>query len=278
MQLTAAPSTIGGTVTGVDLTGSVDDETAEFLRAALADRGVLVCPGQPVDDEAQQRVAALWADVAPHPILEFLGGAEPMSVVFNDADHPPRGEGDTVFHTDYSFNGEVPRVAVLRATVIPPVGGATTWSDTRAAWADVSDPDRATVRNHRAHHDMGPGFARELEVRFGPELTERVVERFGPGVDHPMVVRHPHTGDELLYVNPGFTRHVVDMAPDESADLLARLFALCAEPHRTFTHQWRPDDLVIWDEQRTVHRGPADFAPHARELRRCTAGRWVPTA
>jgi len=51
-----------------------------------------------------------------------------------------------------------------------------------------------------------------------------------------------------------------------------------ADPAISFTRRWRPGDVAVWDEHRTVHRGPNDFAPHARKLHRCTAGSRRPTA
>ncbi len=85
---------------------------------------------------------------------------------------------------------------------------------------------------------------------------------------HPVVALHPRTGDEILFVNAGFTRYVVGLPPDRSEALLRRLFDAFTDPAIGFAHHWRPGDVAVWDEHRTVHRGPSDFAPHARKLHR----------
>lgn len=269
-------STIGATVTGIDLAGDIDGDAAAAIRAALDEWGVLVFPAQvDVDDVAQQRVAGLWSEVAPHPVVAFLGGTEVMGVVFNNAEHPPGNGGDAMFHTDYSFNTEIPDVAVLRSVEVPPVGGATVWSDARAALKHLQDADPGLVAELcglSALHDPGPRFAVELEVRLGAELTAKAVDRFGAGNHHPVVAVHPRTGDELLFVNAGYTRHIDGLARKRSDSLLQRLYNVFASPEITFEWRWQPGDVAIWDEHRTVHRGPTDFAPHARVLRRCTAG------
>ena len=111
----------------------------------------------------------------------------------------------------------------------------------------------------------------------GDEIADRVAERFGGGHEHPVVTHHPRTGVPLLFVNPGYTRSIAGLDEADSADLLAELFAAFAEPSRQFTRQWSEGDVVIWDEHRTVHRGPNDFGTATRELHRCTAGRIRPT-
>ena len=238
MAITAASSTIGAEVSGVDLCAGISDELAARMRAALDERGVLVFVGQDAaDDEAQKRIASIWAAPRPHPIVEFLGSDEVIGVVFNDADHPPAEGGDSKFHTDYSFNPEIPDVAVLRPLVIPPVGGATVWSDARAALASLDDDLVDELRGLVAHHDMGPRFGVEMEARFGAELAGRIEARFGAGYRHPIVAAHPRTGDELLFVNAGFTRYVVGLSRARSDALLARLFEAFADPASCYSRR-----------------------------------------
>ena len=279
LGISPADSTIGAEVAGADLAADISEELATEIRTALDERGVLVFAGQDaVDDEAQKRIASIWAAPQPHPVVEYLGSDEVIGVVYNDADHPPAAGGDSSFHTDYSFNPEIPDVAVLRPVVIPPVGGATLWSDARAALASLDDELVDELRGRVAHHDMGPGFRREMEARFGTEVADKLDARFGAGYRHPIVAVHPRTGDELLFVNAGFTRHVIGLPADGSDALLARLFEAFTDPAISFSRSWRPGDVAVWDEHRTVHRGPNDFAPHARTLHRCTAGSRRPEA
>ena len=279
LSISPADSSIGAEVSGVDLSEDIDDGLAAEIRTALDERGVLVFAGQDaVDDESQKRIASIWAAPQPHPIVEFLGSDEVIGVVYNDADHPPTAGGDSSFHTDYSFNPEIPDVAVLRPVVIPPVGGATLWSDARAALGLLDEDLVDGLRGRVAHHDMGPGFRREMEARFGTEVADKLDARFGAGYRHPIVAVHPRTGDELLFVNAGFTRHVIGLPSNRSDALLSRLFETFTDPAISFSRRWRPGDVAVWDEHRTVHRGPNDFAPHERRLHRCTAGSRRPMA
>jgi len=276
MKIEASSTTLGAVVADIDLRFVPGTSLADDLREALGECGVLVFPEQQLDDEGQLAVAELWGEARPHPVVAFLGGTEKMGVVFNDENHEPPPGGDSAFHTDYSFNHEIPDIAVLRPVTIPPFGGGTGWADAREALSRLAPATRERVRGMKAHHDAGERFAVEMEVRMGKELAARVVERFGGGWDHPIIARHPRTGDELLFVNPGFTRSIVGLEACESEALLSELYATFGDPSIQFEHRWSPGDIVIWDEHRTVHRGPNDFGNHRRELRRCTAGQRAP--
>ena len=168
ITVSRSSTTIGAAVSGVDLASGIGDADAETVKDALDERGVLIFEGQhAVDDEAQERIASLWAVPRPHPVVELMGSTDVIGVVYNDADHPPKERSDATFHTDYSFNHEIPDVAVLRTVLEPPTGGATAWADARAALATLDDEEVRDLRGRVAHHDMGPGFRAEMEARFG---------------------------------------------------------------------------------------------------------------
>jgi alpha-ketoglutarate-dependent 2,4-dichlorophenoxyacetate dioxygenase len=53
--------------------------------------------------------------------------------------------------------------------------------------------------------------------------------------------------------------------------LLADLKEHATQPQFVFRHEWRKDDLVIWDNRATMHRArPFDDKKYPRELRRTT--------
>ena len=278
MNIEPSATQLGATVTGIDLSRAIDAEQARLVRAALDSFGVLAFPAQGLDDEGLAQFAGLWGELQVHPVAASLGSTETIAVVFNDADHPPAAGGDSLFHTDYSFHHQIPDVAVLRSVTAPPAGGATTWSDAVAAFGHLNSTNPNLVERLRtleAVHDPGPRFRHEMEVRMGAELADRVADQFGGGSTHPIIARHPRTREELLFVNAGFSRRIEGLDADESDQLLRLLFELFDGPAQ-FSHLWSEGDVVVWDEHRTVHRGPSDFGGHRRELHRCTAGTTAP--
>jgi taurine dioxygenase len=78
-----------------------------------------------------------------------------VNIIPNDAAHPPESE---VWHSDLSCKANPPFAAVLRAELIPPVGGDTLWVDMRAACTALPDELRAQVVDRRAFHSLSHGF------------------------------------------------------------------------------------------------------------------------
>ena len=92
-----------------------------------------------------------------------------------------------------------------------------------------------------------------------------------PPVEHPVVRTHPVTGREALFVNPGFASRFVDMSEEESQPLLQYLFQHATQPAFVYRHQWRPHDLVFWDNRCTMHQGVRDYGPEShRHMHRTT--------
>ena len=83
-------------------------------------------------------------------------------------------------------------------------------------------------------------------------------------VEHPLVRTHPETGRKVLFVNPGFTRHIVGLTDSESRALLDFLYEHAQQPHFIYRHQWAPGDLVMWDNRATWHLAIADYDMNER--------------
>ena len=123
------------------------------------------------------------------------------------------------WHTDVTFVKRPPLGSILNAKVIPPSGGDTMWSDQGAALADLSPSLQYYLSTLHAVHDGRDAFKNSLE-RFGKGKWEgKEFEELEPVV-HPVVRTHPETGEQVLFVNPGFTSHIVELDRRESDVLL----------------------------------------------------------
>jgi taurine dioxygenase len=99
--------------------------------------------------------------------------------------------------------------------------------------------------------------------------------RFGESVDHdrrahPLIVRHPETGRNLLFANPAYTLGIAGLKPEESRPILDYLFSVVSAPAFTCRMRWTPGTLAIWDNRCVWHLPISDYHGARREMFRTT--------
>jgi taurine dioxygenase len=275
LTITPVTSSIGASISGVQLSAATDEEL-ELIQWALLEHHVVFLRDQDLNDDSHEAFASRWGEPIPSPVVAHFGGAQTMGVVYNDEQHPPATEGEG-WHTDHSWASYVPDAAVLRAVTVPPAGGDTLWTDINAAYLALSPRLQGFLSGLTARHDPGERFELEMRARMPDELVDEVMPHF-PGVDHPVIVAHPVTGQPGVFVNPGYTRKINGLNADESATLLRMLFDLIGQPEFVCRFRWETGSVAIWDEHATLHRGPQDFGLARRELHRFTIGATEPVA
>ena len=95
------------------------------------------------------------------------------------------------------------------------------------------------------------------------------MQRFGCAI-HDIVKIHPVTGRRYLYVNEGFTVHVVGKTARESRRLLSYLLDHVNRPEHQVRFRWRAGSVAMWDNRCTQHYAVADYLPAYRRMHRVT--------
>jgi taurine dioxygenase len=169
------------------------------------------------------------------------------------------------WHSDVTPAINPPYASILRADIVPAVGGDTTWTNLVAAYEALSEPIQQLVDGLRAEHRYGVGYG-------GTSAKYRQRIDANPLVSHHPVVRvHPETGEKALLVSPGFTSHIVGLNPSESRRILDLLFEEITRPEHTVRFRWEPGSVAFWDNRTTSHLAPLDLAPDTpRRLFRVT--------
>ncbi|MEU1603923.1 TauD/TfdA dioxygenase family protein [Micromonospora matsumotoense] len=255
-------------VAGLDLDRATDAELAA-VRAALVAHKVLFFPDQRLDDDGQVRLGRRLGELtASHPVVGGVDEAHPEVYALDSADN---GFAD-VWHTDVTFVARPPLGSILRAVTLPPSGGDTTWADSQLAYDSLAEPVRAMVDRLVAVHDGNREFGYYLAHRRGGRGSvweDEVVTRLDP-VEHPVVRVHPETGRRGIFVNPGFTSHIVGVSEAESRAVLDLLYAHLTKPEHLVRHRWRPGDVVMWDNRSTAHYANRDYGTARRIVHRIT--------
>ncbi|TQM13836.1 TauD/TfdA dioxygenase family protein [Pseudonocardia kunmingensis] len=258
----------GAAVRGVDLATAPDAVITE-VRAALTAHKVLFFADQDLDPDAQVALGnRLGTLTASHPVVPGIDEAHAEIYALDSADN---GFAD-VWHTDVTFVRRPPLGSILRAVTLPPSGGDTNWADLELAYASLSAPVRDLADRLTAVHDGTREFGYYLAQRRGGEGSLWDGERYRglEPVEHPVVRVHPETGRRSLFVNPGFTSHIVGVSDAESRFLLDLFYTHITKPEHVVRHRWRVGDVAMWDNRDTAHYANRDYGDARRVMHRVT--------
>jgi taurine dioxygenase len=258
----------GAEVRGIDLATASDAEVAA-VRRALTEHKVLFFSGQDLDPDSQIALGNRLGNLtASHPVVPGLDEAHTEIYALDSADN---GFAD-VWHTDVTFVRRPPLGSILRAVTLPPTGGDTNWADLELAYRSLSEPVRALADQLTAVHDGTREFGYYLAQRRGGEGSVWEGERYRSldPVEHPVVRVHPETGRRSLFVNPGFTSHIVGVSDAESRHLLDLFYAHITKPEHIVRHRWQVGDVAMWDNRATAHYANRDYGDARRVMHRVT--------
>ncbi|WP_420753150.1 TauD/TfdA dioxygenase family protein [Rhodococcus sp. O3] len=253
---------IGAEISGVDLSSELPAETIAALRAALLKHKVLYFADQRLTHDEHIRLTSYFGKVTPSHPLETEKGApgypqilEVDSRLYAEKFGSRKVSYANWWHTDVTAVVNPPALSVLRAELVPDVGGDTHFTDLAAAYADLPGSLKHFVDGLRAEHRFGG-----RKPYYSATSTVAKAAAAGPTVsEHPVVRVHPETGEKLLFVNPGFTSRIIGLSPSQSDRILDLLFEQITDPAYTARIRWRKDSLAIWDNRATAHRAPSDL-------------------
>lgn len=258
---------IGAEITGVDLNANLEGATLDRIYHALIDNQVIFFRDQDLSPANHLALAHSFGEPEPpHPVYPHVEDFENIVLLANDVHTPPDTDG---WHTDVTFKTNPPFASILCARQVPECGGDTMWASMSAAYDALPDGMKADLDGLTAVHDMGDfrnNFAH------GEDAGEKVVKahgRFGSAV-HPVVMIHPVTGRKFLYVNEGFTQHIVGLTARQSRRLLNYLLDHINRPEYQVRFHWRNGSVAMWDNRITQHYAVADYLPAYRCMHRIT--------
>jgi taurine dioxygenase len=167
------------------------------------------------------------------------------------------GDGELVWHTDMNSFEIPPDQTILYGIEIPAAGGRTGFTNMYEAWESLPADLKARVRHLQIKHDATIDAAGYLRRDFADAADGDI--RTLPGAVHPLVRTHPETGRDSLYLGRRTRTWLVGLPVAESDALLDELWAHATRPALTWFHEWRPGDVLMWDNRCAMHyREPFD--------------------
>lgn len=247
---------IGAEVEGVDLARPLSNEQVQDIHHAWMDWKLLVFRDQVLSRDEHKAFGRRFGRLHVHPMQHQYRGDPEILTVKTTADSPyTAGEG---WHTDVTCDAVPPLGSMLYVTETPAAGGGDTlFADMYLAYELLSEPMRGFVDGLTAVHDGAGPYVGSYKSTPPPGGY--------PRNEHPVVIRHPVTRRKILYVNPGFTSHIVGLGRSESRAVLDMLYRHVATTPRLWCRvSWRPNTLTCWDNRCTQHHAVWDYYPHSR--------------
>ncbi|MEM7219379.1 MAG: TauD/TfdA family dioxygenase [Pseudomonadota bacterium] len=267
LDIVRASGSVGAEIRGLDVRRLND---AEFgaVRQAHAEHGVIFIRDQDLTPEDHIAFAKRWGPINVNRFFKPVEGYPEIAEVLKEPEQQINIGG--AWHTDHSYD-QVPALgSILYAREVPSRGGDTLFASMGAAFEALSPGFQSMLEGLTAQHSSRHVFGakaiakREVGDRFGnADLATQDVE-------HPVVIRHPVTGRRCLYVNPGFTRHIVGWSEAESNNLLAFLYEHARQPQFQTRFHWQVGSLAVWDNRSTWHFAMNDYAGERRHMHRIT--------
>lgn len=248
---------IGAEIDGVDLSQPLSNEQFSEIYQAWLDWKVLVFRDQHINQEQHKAFGRKFGALHVHPMQHSYGGDPEILRIKTSKDSKyTAGNG---WHTDVTCDEIPPLGSMLYITETPASGGGDTmYADMYLAYDLLSDPMKEFLGGLSAVHDGAIPYM--TGYRVAPPEGEQY-----PKNTHPVIISHPETGKKVLFVNPGFTSHIVGMHQWESQALLQALYDHIAKtPRLTCRVEWQPNTLTFWDNRCTQHHAVWDYWPNTR--------------
>jgi taurine dioxygenase len=266
LQVTPRMPGFAAWIDGLDLTRPINTAVKRELRRALWDFGVLFLRPQQISAEQHVALAGVFGKVSPGSFFERSTEHPDVEMIVNHRDRPPSIDQ---WHTDITWMQYPALGTVIQITETPPAGGNTCWVSTSKAFSALSPGMQAYLAQLSATHTWEVSGFRDALARHDEQALLQAMRLYKP-VSHPVVLRHPQSGRDCLYVNSTFTKRINGLDHRESAGILRLLYDWLQRPDFMVHHQWERNGIAIWDNRSTQHYANADYWPHRRVNRRVT--------
>jgi taurine dioxygenase len=252
---------LGVEICDIDVAKDVSERSFGEIYRAFLDNGILLFRNQDITREQHIEFSRRFGELDRHESLprDRRKDHPELLMVTNE----PKADGspsDTKYtgrqwHSDMSFTTEPSLGSLLRSFAVPEVGGDTLFANMTMAYDALSAGMKKLIADLHGIHLSG---TRKLaNDNTGVERMQEQ-KKLNPPVAQPVVRVHPETGRKALYIGEKVKRFD-GMTDEESRPLIDYLVRHATKPEFVYRHQWRKNDIVVWDNRCTMHQALGDF-------------------
>ena len=271
-----------GEVSGVDCTKPLARDEVAAIEAGMDKHAVLVFRDQDLSDPQQIAFTRHFGELESYhlpghiqkdPDKRLDPGMADFSNLDKDGNIISAEDriwffklGDRLWHSDSSFRPVPAKYSLLSGRVLPSWGANTEFADMRAAYDALDQRSKAEVEPLVCLHSLI--YSREA-IGF-TELSDEERAAFRP-IRQRLVRTHPVTGRKSLFL-AAHAGAIEGWTIPEARMFLRDLTEFATHERFVYSHEWRVNDLVIWDNRTTMHRARRFDRNEVRDVRRTTLG------
>lgn len=254
MQIDRLPQGFGAEVRGFDVHDGRDRAEIAELQQAYDQHGLLSFRSDRAIAPQRQAEICRWFG----PVLANEGSGEDWGYIRNDE---TAGRIPLPYHCDMSYLDHPILGISLHAVSLPRVPTPTVFASNAVAWATLPNDLREEVRSLTLRH-----FFSGYRYDGWPDFEAL----------HPACLRHPKTGRELLFVTAQHAARLIEAELERSDELIRLLLDHIYRPEYEYEHEWKPYDLLVWDNLALQHTRARASEPSegSRVLQRVMLGRF----
>jgi alpha-ketoglutarate-dependent 2,4-dichlorophenoxyacetate dioxygenase len=269
-----------GEVSGIDCRAPLSAAEIAAVEAGMDRYAVLVFRDQNISDEQQLAFTRHFGELESYNTPGHIRKREesrlrPGMADFSNLDRTGKimsaedrvwffKLGDRLWHSDSSFRPVPAKYSLLSGRILPSWGANTEFADMRAAYDALDARTRAEVEDLVCLHSLI--YSREA-IGF-TEMTPEEMAAFRP-IRQRLVRTHPVTGRKSLFL-ASHAGAIEGWTVPEARMFLRDLTEFATQPQFVHSHEWRPFDLLMWDNRTTMHRARRFDRNEVRDVRRTT--------
>ncbi len=252
---------LGAEVCNIDVAKPASEQQFGEIYRAFLDNNILLFRDQDITREQHIEFSRRFGELDRHEALprDRHPHHPELLMVTNEPKHDG-SPSDTKYtgrqwHSDMSFTTAPSLGSLLKSYAVPEVGGDTLFANMYLAYETLSDGMKKMIANLHGIHQSG---TRKLANDNTGVTRAAEQKRLNPPVAQPVARVHPETGRKALYIGEKVNRFE-GMTEEESKPLINYLVRHATRPEFLYRHQWRKNDIVVWDNRCTMHQALGDF-------------------
>jgi len=220
----------------------------KILKKKIAKHKLVVIKGARVWTDKEQELFTAKLGKLEQPAVYSLNDKSSVSSSFANSNTKETG---VLWHSDNSYYKKPSHLSVFQMVKIPEGGTKTAFASLTNLYGNLPASEKEKWKNYKF-------FYRD-------------------DIQHPLLWKHPYTGEDTIYFDLGFTRSIVDdcdmggMLPvKKSNEIVTYIQEKLSQEASLYTHDWAPGDLIIVDNYAVSHKAEYLLNDGERALMRTT--------